>query len=110
MKRENKMSKAMKKKTYLAVWGAMAALGLAAFTSPAADQNRNTTSDQNARTSTFQSRNDKTFGQVERANKLIGKTVYSSVNQKVGKIDNLVVDLELGRVLYAIVKTGIVAG
>jgi len=100
----------MKKKTYLAVWGAVAALSLAAFSTPAADQNPNTASDRNSRSGNFQGRSDKTFGQVERANKLIGKTVYSSDNQKVGKIDNLVVDLESGRLLYAVIKTGLVAG
>jgi len=100
----------MKKTTSLAVWGAVAALSLAAVSSPAADQDRTTASDSNARTGTFGSRSDKTFGQVERANKLIGKTVYSSDNQKIGKIDNLVVDLESGRVLYAVVKTGMIAG
>ena len=100
----------MKKRTYLAVWGAVAALSLAAVSSPAADQDRNTAADQNARTGSFQGRSDKTLGQIERANKLIGKTVYSSDNQKIGKIDNLVVDLESGRVLYAVIKTGLVAG
>jgi len=90
----------MKKKTYLAVW-AMAALSLAAFSSPAADQNR---------TGSFQTHNDKTFGSVERANKLIGKTVFTSDNQKFGKIDNLIVDLESGRLLYAVIKTSTVGG
>jgi sporulation protein YlmC with PRC-barrel domain len=50
--------------------------------------------------------NDRMLGPVERANKLIGKTVYSSDNEKVGKLDNLVIDLESGRILYAIVGTG----
>ena len=85
----------MKQKTYCAVFGAVAALSFATVAVPmyAAD--------------TTTSSNDKTFGQIERANKLIGKTVYSSDNQKLGKIDNFVVDLESGRVIYAVVGTGV---
>jgi sporulation protein YlmC with PRC-barrel domain len=50
---------------------------------------------------------DKSLGPIERANKVIGKTVHTSDNQKAGKIENLVVDLESGRVLYAVVGTGV---
>jgi sporulation protein YlmC with PRC-barrel domain len=50
---------------------------------------------------------DKTLGHLERANKVIGKTVYTSDNQKAGKLENLVVDLESGRILFAVVGTGI---
>src|SRR5947208_16266006 len=84
----------MKQKTYLAVWGAVAALSFAIVAVPmyAADNS---------------SSSDKTLGQVERANKLIGKTVYSSDNQKLGKIENFVVDLESGRIIYAVVGTGV---
>ena len=86
------------KNNYLAIWGAVAALGFAVSAVPA----------NSAETSTGSTyRNDKTFGQVERANKLIGKTVYSSDNQKLGKIDNFVVDLESGHILYAVVGTGV---
>ncbi len=53
---------------------------------------------------------DKTFGQIERASKLVGKDVRSSDNQKIGKIDDLVVDLESGHVLYAVVGSGGVLG
>jgi len=48
----------------------------------------------------------KSFGSPERANKLIGKSVYSSDNQKVGRIENLIVDLESGRMLYAVIGSG----
>jgi sporulation protein YlmC with PRC-barrel domain len=51
--------------------------------------------------------NDRSLGPLERADKVIGKSVYTSDNQKVGKIENLIVDLESGRVLYAVVGTGI---
>jgi len=47
---------------------------------------------------------------LERANRLIGREVLSSDNQKLGKVDNLVVDLESARILYAIVGVGGVAG
>src|SRR5205814_1833340 len=50
---------------------------------------------------------DKTLGHVERANKLIGKAVYTSDNQKVGKLENLVVDLETGRILYGVIGSGL---
>jgi len=95
----------MKQKTYLVVWGA-ATLGLAAFTIPiyAADTDRTPSRDYNLTGRAEHS--DKTLGAVERANKLIGKSVYSSDNQKLGRIDNLVLDLESGRVLYAVVATG----
>ena len=44
---------------------------------------------------------------MERANKLIGKTVYTSDNQKVGKLENFAADLESGRVLFGVIGTGI---
>jgi len=101
----------MKEKTYLTVWGAMTALSLVTFTSPvsAADKDR-TGSDINSRSGTTESRVDKAFGQIERANKLIGKHVFTSDNLKFGKIDNLIVDLESGRVLYVVVSTGTIVG
>jgi len=82
------------------------ALILAASALPimAADKDRDATTDITQTTSHI--RNDRMLGPVERANKLIGKTVYSSDNQKVGKLDNLVVDLESGRILYAVIGTG----
>ena len=82
----------MKQRTYLGMWGAVTALSFAIVAVPmyAADNS-----------------NDKTLGQIERANKLIGKTVFSSDNQKLGKINNFVVDLESGRAIYAVVGTGV---
>lgn len=43
---------------------------------------------------------------VERASRVLGKEVRASGGSKLGTIDNLVVDLESGRVLYAVVDTG----
>ena len=85
----------MKQKTYCAVLGAVAALSFATVAVPMYAADSTTSS------------SDKSFGQIERANKLIGKTVYSSDNQKLGKIDNFVVDLESGRIIYAVVGTGV---
>ncbi|HLP78898.1 MAG TPA: PRC-barrel domain-containing protein [Candidatus Paceibacterota bacterium] len=49
---------------------------------------------------------DRTIGTVERASKVIGREVRSNSDQKIGKIDDLVVDLESGRILYAVVSAG----
>src|SRR5207245_5347696 len=45
-----------------------------------------------------------------RANQLIGRDILGSDNQKLGKIDNFVVDLESGRILYVVVGSGGVLG
>jgi len=82
----------MRPKSYFAVLGTVTALSFAIVAVP---------------TYAADATSEKTLGQLERANKLIGKTVYSSDNQKLGKIDNFVVDLESGRVIYAVVGTGV---
>lgn len=97
----------MKNRTHWAVWGAVTAL--CAFTASVwaqdKDPNSSTTpSASSATTTTPTAQNANTLGKVERSNKLIGKEVYSSDNQKIGKIKDLVVDLESGRVLYAVVN------
>jgi len=104
----------MKRTNHLAIWGAVTAMTFAAFTAPVRAQNE---SDKSRRTdSTFgykkagRAQNDKSFGQVERINKLIGKEVLGSDNQKLGKIENLVLDLESGRILYAVMGSGGVLG
>ncbi|HWH69738.1 MAG TPA: PRC-barrel domain-containing protein, partial [Candidatus Sulfotelmatobacter sp.] len=43
------------------------------------------------------------LSQAAPANQLVGKQVLSSDNQPVGTLDNLVVDLESGHILYAVV-------
>ena len=50
---------------------------------------------------------EKGLGHLSRANKIIGKAVYTSDNQKVGKLENLVVDLESGRILFGVIGTGV---
>jgi len=47
-----------------------------------------------------------TLGQVEKASKLIGMTVKNKQDEKVGKVDNLMVDLENGRIVHVIVSSG----
>jgi len=81
-----------------AAWAAIAALSLTGAAAFGADATTTSTTD----TSTT-----KGLGHVERANKLIGKHVTGSDNQKLGKIDNLVLDLQSGHVLYAVVDTGL---
>jgi len=101
----------MKRKTHLAVWGAIAALAVSALTLPALaaqDDSRGSSAKQTGISDSSQK--DKTFGHVERANKLIGKTVIGSDNQKLGKIDNFVVDLMSGHILYVVVGSGGVLG
>lgn len=102
----------MKTRNHLIIYGVLTALGLtAAYTSAGADD-RTTTSTRE--TSTYQRTsskvNDKTLGDLEKANKLIGKTVLSSDNQKLGKIEDIIVDLESGRALYAVVGSGGILG
>ena len=52
-------------------------------------------------TASAQNANPNALGHVERANKVYGKQVMSSDNQKIGNLNNLIVDLESGRILYA---------
>jgi sporulation protein YlmC with PRC-barrel domain len=51
-------------------------------------------------------RGERTFSQVERADRLIGREVRTSDDERVGRIDDLLVDLESGRLLYAVVSAG----
>lgn len=43
------------------------------------------------------------IGQVDKVNDVYGNEVLSSDNQKVGKLNNLMVDIESGRVLYGVI-------
>lgn len=45
------------------------------------------------------------IGQVNKVNEVYGNQVVSSDNQKIGNLNNLMVDLESGRILYGIVAT-----
>lgn len=46
-----------------------------------------------------------TLGRVEPVNEVYGNQVISSDNQKVGNLNNLIIDLESGRILYATVAS-----
>jgi sporulation protein YlmC with PRC-barrel domain len=99
----------MKQKNHLAAWAVAGAVGVSMLTVPVfAAQGDNAASTRIGRSQT--NRSDKVFTHLERANKLIGKTVLSSDNQKIGKIENFVVDLTSGRVLYTVMGVGGVLG
>ncbi len=49
---------------------------------------------------------DARLTQVQRASKLLGDSVRNGQNEKVGKLDNLLLDLPSGRVVAAIVSSG----
>lgn len=82
----------------------LAVFGMATSFAIAADPSTTT------RETSISGKSDKALGELERANKLIGKQVRSSDDQKLGKLENLIVDLESGRVLYAIVGSGGILG
>jgi sporulation protein YlmC with PRC-barrel domain len=46
------------------------------------------------------------LGQVQRADKIIGTTVHNMQNDRLGKVDDMVVDLHSGRVVEVILATG----
>lgn len=93
----------MKKRMFMASW-VTAALSVAAMALPALGAESTRTF------SSSETRTPMTFGPIEKADKLIGKTVYGSDNQKIGKLDNAIIDLESGRILYAVISTGTIAG
>jgi sporulation protein YlmC with PRC-barrel domain len=100
----------MKRTTQMAVFGAVTAISMGAFTysvSAAQDDDAATIKSKAERAESLHS--GKRLGQVERANKLIGREVIGSDNEKLGKIDNLIVDLESGHILYAVIGSGGVA-
>jgi sporulation protein YlmC with PRC-barrel domain len=78
----------MKKRTQIAFWGTVASLSLAAVPSMAQSTN---------------SPIGNSLGDVERISQVDNKTVMSSDNQKVGKLNNFMLDLESGRILYAVI-------
>lgn len=82
----------MKARTQTSVWAAIAALGVGLTTLPPL----------NAQTSAT-STSINPLAHAERAANLFGREVMSSDNQKVGKVDNVVVDLESEHILYVVV-------
>jgi len=97
-------------------WGTVATLGLAMASLPigAADQSSGVKSHERTTSSDYSSTTDlqsgKMLGQVQRADKIIGKEVLTSDNQKAGKLEDLIVDLDTGKILYGVVGSGGVLG
>ncbi|HVV70798.1 MAG TPA: PRC-barrel domain-containing protein [Verrucomicrobiae bacterium] len=75
-------------------WAALAVAPLLVFASSAYSQQSSTNGTQN------------TLGQVAPAKQVYGHQVMSSDNQKIGNLNNLVVDLESGRILYGVLADG----
>src|SRR5215475_13216672 len=107
----NRESKVMKTTCRLMKWGAITAMGLTMLSLPVrgADESIRTKTDSDYKSSTDM-QSGKMLGHIKHANKLIGKEVLSSDSQKLGKIDDVVVDLHSGRILYAIIGSGGVLG
>jgi sporulation protein YlmC with PRC-barrel domain len=61
--------------------------------------------DTNANTSASTSTSSQALANVQRAGNLFGRQLMSSDNHNVGKVQNLVVDLESERILYVVVNT-----
>jgi len=94
----------MKRKTHLAVVGAVTAISLCTFAVPLSAQTDHSTASPGA--GSFNRTHSDTFAHIERANKLVGKEAKFADNTRAGKLDNLVVDLESGRILYAVFGMG----
>src|SRR5437016_3260523 len=89
----------MKLRTQKTIIAALAAVGVA-MTSTSAMAQASATS---ANTTTARAASINPLSQAERAANLFGREIMSSDNQKVGKVDNLVVDLESEHILYVVV-------
>jgi sporulation protein YlmC with PRC-barrel domain len=89
----------MKLQTQKTIIAALAAVGVA-MTSTSAMAQASATS---AKATTARAASINPLSQAERAANLFGREIISSDNQKVGKVDNLVVDLESEHILYVVV-------
>jgi len=100
----------MKTRKEVMIYGVVVAIGLAASTGARADDQDKASTRSSSSYQRNATMNEKSLVDPERANKLIGKAVFSSDNQKLGKIENIIVDLESGRALYAVVGSGGILG
>ena len=89
----------MKSRTQKLIIAAIAGVSVAMTSSPVIAQ----TSATSANSSTAGATSINPVSQAERAANLFGREIMSSDNQKVGKVDNLVVDLESEHILYVVV-------
>jgi len=97
----------MKNKHHLITAATIAAFGMATFgVLQGAEQVTRTTTQKNQSSSTIQSG---ALGQIEKATKLKGMEIIGSDNQKLGKLEDIVVDLQSEHILYGIVGSGGVA-
>jgi sporulation protein YlmC with PRC-barrel domain len=71
-----------------------------------ANHNNSSTNAAGATMATATSQPVEHLGGVERASKLIGMTALNMENEKLGKVENLLVDLPAGRVAEVIISTG----
>jgi hypothetical protein len=92
--------------THLELCGAVLAISISLIALPLCAQDSSSASDNSKVGKILNMFGARTLGHVERANKLIGKEVTGADNQRLGKIDNLIVDLGSGRILYVTVGTG----
>jgi sporulation protein YlmC with PRC-barrel domain len=83
----------MKTHTQTTVWGAVAAVGLTLSTLPL-----------NAQSNAPSASGAGSLSRAERAAKLFNRDVMTSDNQKLGKVANVVLDLESGHILYLVVN------
>jgi sporulation protein YlmC with PRC-barrel domain len=82
----------MKSKTFLSLWTGVAMLGLTAATLQA----------QNSADSSSVSQGQ--LGKIQATRHYMGKDVKTQDGEKVGKVEDFVVDLESGRILYGVVN------
>lgn len=90
----------MKYKNTCAILGITAALSF-----PVAGLAAHNDDDKNLQTSSSTHRGAGALGTVFGENKLIGSSVMGSADKEVGEIQDIVVDLESGRVLYVVLDT-----
>jgi len=96
----------MKRSMHLAVWGATAAASLAFTAIPLQAQNNYNGSEPTRTGENAGLLHGKMLGRLERAHNILGSEVFSSDQQRLGKLDDFVVDLDSGRILYAVIGSG----
>src|SRR5947209_7357712 len=89
---QRKRKEIMKTTTQHKIARLLAAASLVALTSPALRA-----ADQSSANS---------LGQVAQADKVYGNQVLTTDNQKVGHLNNLMIDIESGRILYGVIGAG----
>src|SRR3954452_6637449 len=91
------------------VWTGMAVMPLNAQDQNASSQSSSTQTT-NDSSGTGQQQNTPKLRQASKASDLIGKTVQSKNGEKLGTINDFVIDKQSGRLDFAIISTGGLAG